>query len=387
MILSSTSDLLRLTTSSTSALDVHVSWTDFTSSSATAGRTNTLISTATTTTIVASPAASTQRLVKMFSARNRGTAAQTVTVLHSDGTNIPEVHKVTLSAGDVLLYKDERFSVQDSSGRDKQVTPQVSGITGREVSFLKVGTAKEASGVWYSYHKDTGIPGAWVPGTPGLAGRVTDGMTTTDAGCLPLWTPTGSLYLTASYILPSVAETVMIADVLWVNSGLVVTTTTAQTVNSVTLPARDLNGSTNGEGVAIGIIVTTATTNAAAITNMTVSYTNSDGTAGRTATLASFAATSVVGSFYIFQLASGDKGVRSIQSVTLGTSLVTGAVSLVMYKPAKLMGSALANTASPPFFQGNPGSRLYTGSCLLPFGVTGVTTAGTIIGSITVVEQ
>ena len=386
MILASTSDLARLVTTSTSALDVHAEWTDFTASSATAGRTNTLISTATTTTIVASPAASTQRLVKQFTARNRGTTANTVTVLHSDGTNIPELHRVTLSPGDVLIYDDGDFRVQDASGREKQVTQAVAGITGRSVPIFKVGTAKEASGVWYSYGKDTGLPGAWAPGTPGLAGRATDGMTAADAGCLPLWTPTGNLYITEAYIHPSIAETVMIADILWVNSGIVVTTTTAQTVNSVALPARDLDGSTNGNGVFIGVLVTTATTNAAAITNMTVSYTNSDGVAGRTATLASFAATSVIGSFYIFQLQAGDKGAQSIQTVTLGTSLVAGAVSFVLFRQHVLFGSALANIPSAPFLFGNPGKRLYRGSCLIPIGIAGVTTAATIQGELTVIE-
>jgi hypothetical protein len=125
----------------------------------------------------------------------------------------------------------------------------------------------------------------------------------------------------------------MVADRLWHNTGLTVTTTTAQTVNSVAWPARDRNGSTNGEGVMIGLEVTTATTNASAITNMTMSYTNQDGTAGRTATVPSFAATAVAGYIAIFNLAAGDTGVRSIQSITFGTSLGGGAVQLMAFRP------------------------------------------------------
>ena len=43
-------------------------------------------------------------------------------------------------------------------------------------------------------------------------------------------------------------------DVLWYNTGLVVTTTTLQAVTTPTLPARDINGSTNGDGVGLALL-------------------------------------------------------------------------------------------------------------------------------------
>ena len=67
------------------------------------------------------------------------------------------------------------------------------------------------------------------------------------------------------------------SDVLWVNSGLVVTTTTEQTFTTPTLPARDINGTTNGEGCMIALLFTAASTLAAAGSNLTVRYTNSKG--------------------------------------------------------------------------------------------------------------
>ena len=93
----------------------------------------------------------------------------------------------------------------------------------------------------------------------------------------------------------------------------------------------------------VAIEVRTATTNAGAITNTTMSYTNQAGTAGQIATISSFPATAVVGTFVPFQLAAGDTGVRSIQSITLGTSYVAGAIHLVAYRTLLQMGITIAN--------------------------------------------
>lgn len=121
LLLASTSDLLRIITGSAITIDVHASWVDMSGSTITPGRTNTLISTATTTTVVGSPAASTYRTVKTLTARNRhATTACDVTVVHSDGTNVPELVKVTLSAGDALHYDEHNgFTVRDLFGRIK----------------------------------------------------------------------------------------------------------------------------------------------------------------------------------------------------------------------------------------------------------------------------
>ena len=121
LLLASTSDLLRVVTSSAATTDVHASFVDVNGSTVTPGRTNTLISTATTTTVVGSPGASTYRTVKTLTIRNRhASTAQDVTVLHSDGTNIPELIKATLSAGDALHYDEHAgFTVRDLLGRIK----------------------------------------------------------------------------------------------------------------------------------------------------------------------------------------------------------------------------------------------------------------------------
>lgn len=105
ILLTSTGDKVRLTTGQARNVDVHASWLDNLSGVVTPGRTNTPITTATTTDIVASPAASTQRNVKYINIRNRD-ASNTVdlTVIHTDGTNAMELFKVTLNAQEELTF-------------------------------------------------------------------------------------------------------------------------------------------------------------------------------------------------------------------------------------------------------------------------------------------
>ena len=255
MNLTGTSDVLRIVTTSTANLDVQASWVDQTTTAFTPGRTNTAIASATTTTVVASPTASTQRAVTSLKIFNRhASIAQGVTVEHFDGTTSCRVWAGTLAAGEHLEYDGKRFIKFDAVGRETKNPSEIVGYTGRVINIFKVGTAAEAVGQYYCHSKDTGFPGAWAVGTSGLAGRATDGTAAGDAGCIPWQNPSsGSIYLTQFTMSSSVAHHHLLFDCLWVNNAIVVTTTTAQTINSVAFPARDVNGSTNGEGVMVGI--------------------------------------------------------------------------------------------------------------------------------------
>src|SRR5688572_829313 len=158
--------------------------------------------------------------------------------------------------------------------------------------FLKVGTSMEGAGIFHSFFYTAGRPGAGVANSAGLGGAAL----TSVSGQMPWVNPaSGNSYLARLECASSQAGSLLLCDRLWHNSGIVVTTTTAQTINSVTWPARDRDGSTNGEGILIGIEVSAATTNASAVTTITMSYTNQAGTSGRTATIPSFPATAVTG--------------------------------------------------------------------------------------------
>ena len=139
----------------------------------------------------------------------------------------------------------------------------------------------EGQGILISPLYFIGTPGAAVVPSPGMAGAAL----TSYAGTLPFENPSsGNAYLMRQTASMSTTNTSMhfLCDRLWHNSGIDVTATGAQTINSVAWPARDRNGSTDGAEVMVGIEVSTETANGGAVTNTTLDYTNSDGTSGRT---------------------------------------------------------------------------------------------------------
>lgn len=393
--LASTSDLIRVATSAAGDIEVHASWVDLNGTTVTPGRTNTAsITTATTTTVVASPAASTVRNVKHLNiTNNHASVSNVVTVDHTDGTNPVELMSFTLLPGENMIFNEEgRWVHRDAQGAEYPPAG-LGAYTGYPVSFMKTGTASDAAGYWYCTSKDGGFPGAWSPGTPGVNGRNTDGTNSADFGCIPIANPaTGANYLTELQMTSSVAHTHLFFDILWVNTGLVITTTTAQTITmGSALPARDINGTTNGEGCMIGILCTAAVGLAAVASNATVSYTNSAGTAGRTATLSAIVgsqapATPVIGTLIWFNLAAGDKGVQSIQSITLGTSWVSGTISLFISRDITTIGTTLANINVARAIP-SPGIRLYNGSCILHCVLSSATTATFFSGELTIQEK
>ena len=392
--LTSTSDIIRVVTSQAAQIEVHASYVDWNGSAITPGRTNTPhITTATTTTVVAAPGASVQRNVKHLNITNdHASASCAVTVEHFDGTTAIELMAFTLLPGENMIFGEEgRWAHRDANGAEYPAAG-LGAYNGFSVPFMKLGTAADAVGFWYCTSKDAGFPGAWAPGTPGINGRVTDGTAAGDAGCIPIKNPAvGANFLTELIMGTSVIHSNLFFDVLWVNSGINVTTTTAQAIVTPTLPARDVNGTTNGEGCMIGLLFVAAATNAAAIANSTVSYTNSDGVAGRTATLANgngaqIPATPVIGTIVWFFMQAGDKGVRSIESITLGTSLVTGTVSLLIARDIASIGTFIAN-AQVQRALSPPGVRLYNNTCMLHCTLASATTVTFFNGELSVQEK
>lgn len=107
ILLTATTDKIDLITGTAADVDVHASWMDYASGTVTPGRTNTAITTATTTDIVAAPGASTQRNIKRLNIRNKDSADATdVTVRFNQNGTAFELHKVRLAPGDVLQYID-----------------------------------------------------------------------------------------------------------------------------------------------------------------------------------------------------------------------------------------------------------------------------------------
>jgi hypothetical protein len=142
-----------------------------------------------------------------------------------------------------------------------------------------------------------------------------------------------------SVVATAVPGTLMLVDMCLYYPGINMNLATAQTlVNTNTLTRY-----TNGEGLRPYLVVT-ATTGATAH-NVAMSYTNQAGTAGRTlpVTVACTASaivphithSGVAANNYgpFLPLASGDQGIRSVQTVTISAASGSGTAALVLAKP------------------------------------------------------
>jgi hypothetical protein len=221
-----------------------------------------------------------------------------------------------------------------------------SGLTAPVIAAKTLSGSANGGSQFVSSFYSAGYPVAATAPTPGLSGAALTNYT----GQLPFNNPTsGNTYLAAfrqSFTVSAISSaqrTTMLVDRLWHNSGLDRTLTTAQTVNSVAWPARDINGSTNGEGVYLAIEVSSAM--GTGQPTITVDYTNSAGTSGRTGVgIDTTRSGAPAGQWFLIGLQEGDVGVRSVQSVTFSVSWGTsGVLHLVAYRPV-----AMINNASSP---------------------------------------
>lgn len=195
------------------------------------------------------------------------------------------------------------------------------------------------------------------------------------ASAFPFYDPTPSPDSQQVYIGKLTHSTTLgimyICDRLWHNGGYTITSTGAQSSTTPSWPPRDHNGSSDGVGVLLGLEVS-ATTGAGTPT-ITCSYTNSDGTAGRSGTnvWATFG-TCPFGMFFPISLQAGDIGVRSLQSMTLSASWTSGTVNMVAYR---VLASIVGNTSGLPMTQDfiSGFAKLYPGTTPFVTGAVGYT--------------
>lgn len=222
-------------------------------------------------------------------------------------------------------------------------------------SFVKAATPTLVAGrpqsLWYL----PGAPGAGL--TPAnTAGGVALSSSTAFAnninGQIPHQDPvSGNAYVGRVVATASQPGTLLLCDRLMQiggNSGgsaISVTTTGAQTITSGTLPARDNTGSTSGAAVRAALEIITAT--GAGLATPSIGYTNSVGAGSKTASLVDpYVASSAIGAFYEFGLQSGDLGISQINSLTLGVSMTSGSIALVLYRELFRLAISAANVSA-----------------------------------------
>lgn len=248
--------------------------------------------------------------------------------------------------------------------------------------FVKLAPATVGVSIWYSTWFASGAPISGVADLTTSGGVAQSSTSAQVTGQITFTDPaSGNSYLAGARAAVGNANAVvnapqmMLCDRLW-ECGLndtstaafspTIVTPTAQTITTMaTLPARDLNGATNGDGVYIALEVQSLMGGGASV--FTLSYTNSVGTAGRTAsTVQTYVSATTKGGFYPFALQAGDVGVRSVQSITASVSQTSGQWILVAFRPLLIVDPANNSpmtTVVDPLTGGF--QRMYNGS--VPF--------------------
>ena len=222
-----------------------------------------------------------------------------------------------------------------------------------------------------------------VPPTP-TASVALDSTSTQGIGPIPNLT-SGQLSLLGGQLNTSGPSGVglIVIDLLNNSGGLSGIITGSQTTN---LPTTALTRYTNGEGVMAGIIIYTQI--GATATTFTVEYTNSDGVSGSISTATTIGGTDSRTSraFLTIPLQPGDKGVRSVESITLAATTGTaGNFGICLYKPLAMIplndvqGAIPVDAVSTGGFIGNI-TGINPNACISLLAVTN--TAQTINGAI-----
>jgi hypothetical protein len=350
LIIDSTTDSIRLSTSSAATINYHVSYAEFSTSNTFAlGESNGSIASATTTTILSAPASTYTRQVKHLSIVNTsGNTDNTVVVMLTVSGTDRYLWRAILKPGDGITYNaDDGWQMLNPQvGFPVVYEPR----TSREFNW-KWADAYEANTMTNYFQAALAITRTQEPRTADFntaaitASRTFDG--TSHLSGRTWATVNGSeswldRFDGVSANRPFIS---ILFDFLSSGTSLVATTTTAQTATTAALPARDLHLSTNGVGV-IPILYCAATSTNVARSGMTMSYTNQAGTAGRTASqIATTNASLAPGVFHMFSLQAGDTGVRSVETVTFGATLASGTWYVILVKP--MTGTNVLSSAGP----------------------------------------
>ena len=256
----------------------------------------------------------------------------------------------------------------------------IAAMPGQHRHLFKASQTSEGAGTWHSLWKAAGSPGAGSTPPTGN-GQVPTRLT---AGAITLVNPAGAnkLYLARFSVAGATAGTVILYDRLWHNSGFNGNIITAQTVAT---PPTLTRPDANGADVEIWGEVYTAMGATASV--FTVTYTNQDGTTGRSASYSMPANALSVGQLFPFTLQAGDTGVRTVTQVQL--SIATGTVGdfgLVLLRRVAEIPMTIVNVLGDrdAFALGMP--ELYTDAGLALQVLCTTTNTGNVLGAVEFIE-
>lgn len=231
-------------------------------------------------------------------------------------------------------------------------------------ALQKASVTSEGAGTYHSLWKVAGVPtaGSNPPGF-GTSGYTA---TRTTTGAIEFTNPPGgrNSYLAQACACGATVGTLLIYDRLWACSGFSTTSVTLQSITTPgSIPSRDLNGASNGEGVELWLEVYTAPGASAA--TWTVTYTDHQGNGGITTTYSHPANAETVGQTMPLVLAAGDVGVRAVASFQCsGSSGTAGDIGITLRRRIATIPITLANVAQVFDWAQLGLPRIYDDSCL-----------------------
>ena len=262
--------------------------------------------------------------------------------------------------------------------------------------FNKItGAAAYTAGRWYNMGGLTGTPVASAWSGTSLAAQIP-----TDTSGYGMWHG-GNVSTDTKHIINVSAVTsaatgapsmLMLCDICLYYPGINMNSSSAQNLTN----ASTLTRYTDGAGLRAALFITA--TSGATAHSISMSYTNQDGTSGRALPVTvSCTASAIVphithsgtaannyGPF--LPLASGDTGIRSVESITLSAASGSGTAVLALYRPLLTIPLAVASIASERDLMNQLPSmpQVRDGACLVWLLFTGAATAAstTFLGSV-----
>lgn len=226
--------------------------------------------------------------------------------------------------------------------QDQLITSLTSGKTWRADWNKITGGAAYTAGRWYDLSPLNGTPIANTWAGTALSAQVpseTSGFSLYHGGNVSTDVKNLLNMGAVSAVASAVPSTLMLVDMCLYYPGISMNSATAQTlVNTNTLTRY-----TTGAGLRAALVIQTSA--GATAHNIAISYTNQAGTAGRTLPVTVAGTASAIAPHIthsgtaannygpFLPLASGDTGIRSVQTLTLSAASLAGTAALCLYKP------------------------------------------------------
>jgi hypothetical protein len=255
----------------------------------------------------------------------------------------------------------------------------IGGTKTAAMIFKSASQPTTVANMWHSYWAATSIPGAGTFSAGNTsAGTIFNEATT---GAMAFTDPAGGAnsYIMGGSVTSTISGVVMLYDRCFGVGAL----TPASGAYSPAVTGTALDRPSSGAGCMIAAEIVTALS--AAAHTVTITYTNSNGDTGRTASVV-LPASAGIGRVFFATLQTGDSGVRQITAVSGSATPPTGTFNLLIIRPL-LQAGVVANL---PRTFGIPESGLrpmYANTCaaIMFYNPTG-TTSSTITVTLDLTE-